>query len=57
MGLGLPIIWTARSTSVDDLHFDTRQYNHIVWETPTDLSKKLEQRIRAVLGAGPLTAR
>ena len=48
MGLSLPIIWTAKSTSVDDLHFDTRQYNNIVWDTPTDLRKKLEQRIRAV---------
>lgn len=54
MGLGLPVIWTVRSDSIPDLHFDTRQYNHVVWEKPDDLSRQLEQRIRAVLGTGPL---
>lgn len=57
MGLGLPVIWTAQSTSLEDLHFDTRQYNHIVWDKPDDLSRQLEQRIRAVLGAGPLVSK
>jgi nucleoside 2-deoxyribosyltransferase len=56
MGLGLPVIWTANSSSIEDLHFDTRQYSHIVWDSPADLSQKLEQRIRAVLGAGPLVS-
>jgi len=30
MGLGLPVIFTAKKYS--ELHFDTRQYNHILWE-------------------------
>lgn len=29
MGLNIPIIWTCKDTSLDDLHFDTRQYPHI----------------------------
>jgi hypothetical protein len=53
MGLGIPVIWTARATSVNDLHFDTRQYNHIVWQTPSELCEQLSMRIGAVIGDGP----
>lgn len=53
MGLGIPVIWTARATSVGDLHFDTRQYNHIVWQTPSELCEQLSMRIGAVIGDGP----
>jgi hypothetical protein len=31
MGLNIPIIWTCKDTSMKDLHFDTRQFPHIVW--------------------------
>jgi len=48
-GLNLPIIWTCRSDQIRDAHFDTRQYNHIVWDTPEELSQRLTQRIRAVV--------
>ena len=39
MGLGLPVIWTCRRDHFDQygVHFDTRQYNHIVWEDAADL--------------------
>jgi hypothetical protein len=49
MGLGLPVIWTCRTDDIDQLHFDTRQYNHIVWENESDLYIKLYNRIRAVI--------
>jgi len=49
MGLGKPVIWTCREEDLDQAHFDTRQYNHIVWKTPTDLRAKLEDRIRATI--------
>jgi hypothetical protein len=52
-GLGIEIFWTVRESSVKDLHFDTRQYNHIVWKDPADLREKLKNRIVAVLGRGP----
>ncbi len=49
MGLGIPVIRTCRKDQVDSLHFDTRQYNHILWESPEDLYEKLINRVRATL--------
>ena len=54
MGLGIPVIWTCKETSIKDLHFDTRQYNHIVWKDAADLRRQLYARIGAVIGDGPL---
>jgi hypothetical protein len=48
-GLGIPVIWTCRKDHEEALHFDTRQYNHIIWEKPEELKKKLVNRIRATL--------
>jgi hypothetical protein len=53
MGLGIPVIWTCRKDHIDDVHFDTRQYNHIVWETPEDLKEKLTYRIEATIPNRP----
>jgi nucleoside 2-deoxyribosyltransferase len=53
-GLGIPVIWTARKGMMDYLHFDTRQYSHIVWENPADLFEKLKNRIAATIGEGPV---
>lgn len=52
-GLNIPVIWACRDDLVAQLHFDIRQFNHIVWTTPDDLRQKLSNRIRAVLGDGP----
>ena len=52
-GLGLKVIWTCHKNDVDNLHFDTRQENHITWETPEALRDKLKNRIRAAIGLGP----
>jgi hypothetical protein len=49
MGLGRPVIWTCRQDDLYNTHFDTRQYNHIVWSTPDDLKAKLADRIRATI--------
>jgi len=48
-GLGIPVIWTCKKDDEKNLHFDTRQYNHIIWEKPEDLKKQLVDRIRATL--------
>lgn len=49
-GLGIPVIWTCqRGSWVKKLHFDTRQYNHIVWDSPEDLRQKLNDRIAATV--------
>lgn len=50
MGLGLPVIWSVRDDRKGDMHFDTRQYNHIIWSTPTDLADQLEARVIAAIG-------
>lgn len=55
-GLGVPVIWTVAKGSLGDVHFDTRQYNHIVWDTPQTLRNQLKARIGAVIGDGPLKA-
>lgn len=48
-GLGIPFIWTCRDDTIGDSHFDTRQYNHVVWTEPADLKEKLMNRIEATL--------
>ena len=52
-GLRKPVIYTCRRDMVDRLHFDTRQYPHIVWATPEELCEQLQSRIRALLDVGP----
>jgi nucleoside 2-deoxyribosyltransferase len=47
-GLGLPVIWTVKDTT-DGLHFDTRQYNHIVYTNAEELQKMLRDRIAATI--------
>jgi hypothetical protein len=48
-GLGKPVIWTCRKDWESKLHFDTRQFNHIIWSDPEDLALKLTNRVRATL--------
>ena len=56
-GLGIPVIWTCRADHIEHVHFDTRQFNHITWNTPEELREKLRNRIGAVIGDGPLKDR
>jgi hypothetical protein len=49
MGLGIPVIRTCRKDNIGSLHFDTRQYSHVVWETPDELKGKLTNRILATI--------
>jgi hypothetical protein len=57
MGLGLPVFWTCRQNDIANLHFDIRQYNSIDWVDPADLAKRLQRRIEAVIGVGPMIRR
>ena len=52
-GLGLQVIFTCHKDLIDEVHFDTRQFNHIVWEDYDDLCEQLKNRIGSVLGDGP----
>jgi len=56
-GLNIPVIYTCREDCLGDVHFDTRQFNHLTWNAPDDLRKDLAKRISAVLGDGPHRAR
>ena len=55
-GLGHEVLWSVREDHLADVHFDTRQYNFIRWQT-NDLpgfAKALRNRIEATVGKGPL---
>jgi len=54
-GLNIPVIFTCREDILEDIHFDTRQYNHIPWEEGKleVFSKALSDRISAAIGDGP----
>ncbi len=54
LGIGIPVIFSCQKDKFEEVHFDTRQYNHIVWETPDELRDKLGKRIAAILGDGPV---
>jgi hypothetical protein len=49
MGREMPVIRTCRQDQISQVHFDTRQYNHITWESAKELRERLTNRIRATL--------
>jgi len=53
-GLNIEVIWTCREDDVENLHFDIRQYNCIVWNPSNmeEFRKKISNRVEAVLGRG-----
>lgn len=52
LGIGLPVIWCVRKEDLKNVHFDTRQYNHIVWENEENLKGQLHDFICAIIGKG-----
>lgn len=52
-GLGMDVIFSCRKNTLNSLHFDTRQFSHIVWETAEELREKLYYRIDATVGSAP----
>jgi nucleoside 2-deoxyribosyltransferase len=49
LGQGRQVIWTCRADRERDMHFDTRQYNHILWRDAGDLRDQLHTRIVATI--------
>lgn len=47
LGLGIPVIYLVDQSDLNEIHFDTRQYNHIVYEN--DLYERLKHRIEATV--------
>ena len=48
-GLNIPVVWTCRRDYIDELHFDVRQYNCILWDEPKNLQENLIFRIEATI--------
>jgi len=55
-GRGLTVIPTCKKDGMKDLHFDIRQYNCIDWQSPEEMADRLQARIEALFGDGPLKA-
>lgn len=51
-GFGLPVVWLCRKKEADEnkMHFDTRQFNHILWTDVTNLKEQLSERVLATIG-------
>jgi len=49
MGQNKPVIFVVKEDDLKTVHFDTRQYNHIVYNSPEELRKKLYDRICATI--------
>ena len=53
LGLGIPVVWTIAKGDLNEVHFDTRQYNHIDWTDVKDLRTRLRDRVQATLPPPP----
>lgn len=47
--LNIPVVFTCHEDHMEDVHFDTNHFNHIVWTAPEDLRQQLNDRIIAVV--------
>lgn len=47
LGLGRPVIYTCQKTEFENAHFDIRQLQHIIYETPAELEVLLTDKINA----------
>lgn len=48
--LNKPVILCCKKSDFDNMHFDVRQKNCIVWENEEDLYNRLKKRIEATIG-------
>jgi hypothetical protein len=50
LGLDRKVIWTCKEgQELTDMHFDTRQYNHILWRDAEHLENELYYRVSATI--------
>ena len=49
LGRGQKVIYTCHMKDIKKAHFDTRNFQHIVWETTDDFKKKLIDKINAFI--------
>ena len=52
LGIGIPVIWMCSQQDLEKSHFDTRQFNTVVWspDAVPDARRRLSIRIAAVVG-------
>jgi len=57
-GYKMPVIWCCKDEEKhkENMHFDTRQYNHIFWKDIDDLQERLKLRILGTVGQGTVSA-
>jgi nucleoside 2-deoxyribosyltransferase len=48
MGQNIPVVWCCKDDDSENLHFDIRQYNNILWQDEEDLYKRLKNRLVAL---------
>lgn len=51
LGRGQKVIYTCREDHIGTAHFDTRNYQHLVWKDGVDLKKKLMDKIEVFIKA------
>ena len=49
LGRGQKVIFTCKEGDIDHAHFDTRNYQHILWKDAADLKRKLIDKIHAYI--------
>jgi hypothetical protein len=49
LGRGHKVIYTCREDQINEAHFDTRNYPHIVWKDAEDLKKQLVNKIEVFI--------
>jgi hypothetical protein len=49
MGHQKNVIWSCKADDLKNVHFDTRQYNHVLWNDENDLYSKMKNRLLATL--------
>lgn len=49
LGRGQKVIYTCQEDHIDTAHFDTRNYQHLVWKDGADLKKKLMDKIEVFI--------
>jgi hypothetical protein len=55
-GLGIAVVHTCKRSHFEQAHFDIKQINTIVWDTPDQLNEALYHRIVGTRGPGPFAA-
>jgi hypothetical protein len=49
LGRGQKVIYSCKADQLDEAHFDTRNFQHLVWKDEEDFRKKLSDKIQAYI--------